>query len=1204
MKKKISTVLLASVIATNISPAINVFAEEVVKENAVQIEQKVFSEAKITNFNLNNYNNYEGYNNEYKISRDEIIEISNNGGRYFSSVIENAIDGNTSTHWETGKPNDSDFKNEVVFEFDDVKTINRIAYATRQDGAKGKGFPNEFEIYSSVSGKDEDYTLVSTGAYGTTGNMMEFKFDTIDTKKLKFVFKEANQGWASASEFMFYTKDEVLDEVLDLFTDKTLENLKPEYKSIEVINTLQEKLNNHPLKEDLQKYIDIAKDILNNNIKTVKTVIAEQHGNMNQHAQNNLKFGFGNNLQPTGVLAKPGDKLEVYVDVEEGKPLPKLFFSQQEGSWSNWGATINLIPGKNIITVPKISQEDNYKHAVTPGGPVYIVNPYTSEEQGRAPKIRFASGVEVFPYFDENTNEEEFLNFLKEYKKKIDEDIINNPNVMDRKVIDTFEFKSDRIFFTGTASGAYEAYVEKGIKPIDTVNSWNRHMDTLFKYYGLDGNNLNDDPKFIRDNIRLAQPWGYMYAASNHVGVQRDVMTQLLIPFEDRNSSNWGIDHEIGHRMDMKKRLYGESTNNMLPIFMDFNSGVKPGNSIPYDKVYKNVMSENSNVFVEGNYFERIAPFWQLELYKPGYWAEFNSLYRERDKDIIIEGGDKQEESKTKYIVEFSSEILNMDLSEYFKRHGFPVTDEVKKEMASKYKKPDKKLWYINDSLWGYKGNGFIEGTTPNLSLSKSNDKIKLDFNVSKENQDDLLGYEILKNGGVIGFTSKDSFIDEQTNLENNDVYAVIAYDRNLNKSNTVNLNSHSPIINLTQEKVTLKLKEDFNPMDFVKAVTYDGKNITSTIEVDSNVDINKKGNYTVKYTAKSNNITKEVLMNVEVVSDYDYLSDKEWTSVKTGWGTPSRNQNLKGRLNGEIKNFEKGFKIHANGEIVYELGDHKYENFEALVGVDMTVVEQDRSSITFKVTGDGKNLANTSVLKYKDNMVYLNVPIKDVNELKIEVYDGGNGNSYDHGVVINPKLTEDNIPPTVEVPKNPDIDPDTEKDNIKLSDVNGHWAEDYIKDFVNKGHIKGYGDNTFKPNNNITRAEFIRIVNMAFGFTQKGSENFSDVNQGDWYYDEVLKAVKQGYIQGYVDKTFRPNDKITREEACKIIGTILKVSGDGKTKFKDEKEISDWSIKYVDGLVDMGIINGYEDDTFKAKNNATRAESVKILYVAKSKGI
>lgn len=63
-----------------------------------------------------------------------------------------------------------------------------------------------------------------------------------------------------------------------------------------------------------------------------------------------------------------------------------------------------------------------------------------------------------------------------------------------------------------------------------------------------------------------------------------------------------------------------------------------------------------------------------------------------------------------------------------------------------------------------------------------------------------------------------------------------------------------------------------------------------------------------------------EKTVEVEVVSDYDYLSDEEWTSVKTDWGTPRRNSNIKGRVNGELKEFEKGFGIHANGTITYDL--------------------------------------------------------------------------------------------------------------------------------------------------------------------------------------------------------------------------------------------------------------------------------------------
>ena len=118
-------------------------------------------------------------------------------------------------------------------------------------------------------------------------------------------------------------------------------------------------------------------------------------------------------------------------------------------------------------------------------------------------------------------------------------------------------------------------------------------------------------------------------------------------------------------------------------------------------------------------------------------------------------------------------------------------------------------------------------------------------------------------------------------------------------------------------------------------------------------------------------------------------------------------------------------------------------------------------------------------------------------------------------------------------------------KNNVKLinevanpnTDFNVHWANTYIIDGMNKGWIDT--TNTFNPEKFITRAEFIKIVNRAFNITQIGQENFSDVNSGDWFYDEVRIATNAGYINGRGDGTFAPYDPITRQEAAKIIGYL-----------------------------------------------------------------
>ncbi len=974
----------------------------------VENKQVQYADAKVSDF-LNPGNELlPAYDAVYKLDKSKIKSIKTNGGQYASESINKAIDGDFNTKWHSGKKNSKDFTNEVEIELNELTTLNRIVYTSPR--GTNRGFAEAFDIYASRTTKGDNYEKVTTGKATTTQNSVEIKFNPTEFRRIKFVFKKGYEDWACASEFGLYKEDKTLDKVQGLFKNGLMNELSEDFNTEEKLKVLEDEISNHPLKTLFEEKFELAHKILNGELENVKIITAEQHGDMVAHANKNLKFSFGNNNQPTGIYAKPGEKLIVYVDADPTQPLPQLAFSQQEGSFGNWLRTVSLKPGKNVITVPEISKDKWYKNDVIKGGPVYIVNPYTSKEQSKAPVLRFASGHK-FPFVTKDTNVEEFKNFLIEYKKKIDEDVEKHQNVLDREVIDVFEFVSDHIVWTGTATGAYEAYIEKGVNPLDTIKSYNTHMEELFKYYALDGSDEKNDPKYIRENIRLAQPFAYMYAANGHIGVQKDVMTSLLIPFEDRGPS-WGITHEIGHKMDVNARVYGEVTNNMLPMYMSVYYN-KIDKRIPYEsEVYKNVISENSNKYTEGGHFENLAVYWQLEMYKPGYWGKLNRLYRERDVNL---GNENPNNVKMQYLIKFSSEVIGEDLSEYFARHGFEVNEETKKE-TSKYKKPDKKIWYLNDKKVGYKGNGFTKDTGLDVSLNKVDNGIKLNFNVNDDVKSDLLGYEILKDGEVIGFTSTNTFTDTNADMSKNSKYEVIPYDINLGTGKAFVVNSFAPSINVQQKKITLKLGEKFNPLDYIKALDYEGNDLTSNVKVESTVDTNKSGIYEVKYISDDRGISSEKSLQVEVVSDYDYLSDSEWTQAETQWGNPRRNKNIKGRVNGEIKDFEKGFGIHANGTITYDLSGKDYDNFEALVGVDGGIEAQNNSSIKFEIIADGKTLATTDVLKHADNMSYINVPVKGVKQLVIKVTDAGNGRTSDHGVIANPKLTTNNAKPTIEL--------------------------------------------------------------------------------------------------------------------------------------------------------------------------------------------
>ena len=183
-------------------------------------------------------------------------------------------------------------------------------------------------------------------------------------------------------------------------------------------------------------------------------------------------------------------------------------------------------------------------------------------------------------------------------------------------------------------------------------------------------------------------------------------------------------------------------------------------------------------------------------------------------------------------------------------------------------------------------------------------------------------------------------------------------------------------------------------------------------------------------------------------------------------------------------------------------------------------------------------------------------------------------------------------------------------KTNIKIineksnpnTDFTTHWAKSYIIDGMNKGWVDT--TNVFKPENFITRAEFIKIVNRAFNITQVGEESFSDVNPGDWFYDEVRIATNAGYINGRGNGIFAPYDPITRQEAAKIIGYITNKIDYNFTylsAFDDGYSVLDWAKPYVEGILKAGYMNGYaEDNTFKPSDNIKRSEAVTILSRAK----
>ena len=167
-----------------------------------------------------------------------------------------------------------------------------------------------------------------------------------------------------------------------------------------------------------------------------------------------------------------------------------------------------------------------------------------------------------------------------------------------------------------------------------------------------------------------------------------------------------------------------------------------------------------------------------------------------------------------------------------------------------------------------------------------------------------------------------------------------------------------------------------------------------------------------------------------------------------------------------------------------------------------------------------------------------------------------------------------------------------------KFSDTSGHWAETYINTAVNLKIITGYPDGKFLPDKAVTRAEFATMVNKALGNAGSESLTFSDVSSSEWYYNDVAKAVAAAYTAGYDDNTFRPNNPITRQEAAVMISRIVPTYGeDANLKaYSDYGSISDWAYDAVERVNGKGYIGAYSDGKIHPTDKLTRAQTAKII--------
>lgn len=170
------------------------------------------------------------------------------------------------------------------------------------------------------------------------------------------------------------------------------------------------------------------------------------------------------------------------------------------------------------------------------------------------------------------------------------------------------------------------------------------------------------------------------------------------------------------------------------------------------------------------------------------------------------------------------------------------------------------------------------------------------------------------------------------------------------------------------------------------------------------------------------------------------------------------------------------------------------------------------------------------------------------------------------------------------------------------FKDTAGHWAAASINKLSDQNILGGFPDGSFKPNQEMSRAEFSAVIYRLLGLKAESSESgFGDITPTAWYSKYVNGLYAAGIITGFDDGSFKPNQEMTREEAFVILYRAVKdqmivASGAAKPSFADEPSLSSWAKEAIAALTEAGIIKGYEDGSIRPKEKITRAEIASIV--------
>jgi len=850
------------------------------------------------------------------ITEIKLLDNNNINTNYYPDGfdINNIIDGDFTSHWTAAT-----YQRDRGFSatFDDIYEMDYVAFTPRLDSdldryegnRKYWEYPYLYTIKVWETLESEPKTLVSREKIpniGTNG-LMILPFEKTQVAKMEvYLYEWDGAGAMTISDVMFYTHQDLIERIDDVFADGTYTKVKDGI-DIEQINALIEELDTLEGavlwvdKSILKEELLAAKAILNGDTpdnlgEIIEVVQTRQTGTAN--VQNFAVDGLSG-LQATGVMGYAGDEIIVYVDAPEGGNMPELVATQYHGN-DTWSQSIALEPGRNVIQVPQLT-----RYNVEKGGALYLT--YSGEVQ-ETTTVRIVNAhsiptLELADLEDELAVREAIQSYIEELTVYMESLNLSNKA---KNPANATEIGTDKVLLSLPAEEVYSGLIQ-GIEEdlsaqverlYESLMTWDANIKLHYSVLGLTEDDKDAKHRYpaSRINVRY-MPMNngiFMYAAGDHIGIQYDSGAALVQGNRSLESGyfGWGINHEIGHIINDENFIVSETTNNIFSLFGQTINGGKSRleTSEVYSRIYDKVISQNTGL--ASDVFVNLGMFWQLHLaYDEGSGIGAEDFYptlHRLSREVELEGLDA-----INYFIRLASDTVEKDLTPFFERWGMHISEETY-NYTSQYEPETRALYYLNDGAMRYRlndGTGMSKGDTASITATvgqldaestEAQEQVVTLNLTSDMDEEALLGYEIYRGNERIAFTTESTYTDKVSANNVSYTYSVVAYDKLLNTtekatSNEVYIASEGTI---SKSEYEIERKEDSSIQvtlpNTPEVVGLKLTDVTEAVGTDYTVEVSQDGEkWTVAKQSKLREGSTLVYFNKPGVNEED---DRIWT--------------------------------------------------------------------------------------------------------------------------------------------------------------------------------------------------------------------------------------------------------------------------------------------------------------------------------------